>query len=94
MPYDFKFTRNTGNKILGSNTWAYPVSGFMQDLVLFSPQSHSQSTSRGPTPAPNEDRKMSVVITESDEMDREMESQLTLSCVNSELKFSQTTVLT
>ena len=94
MPYDFKFTRRTGNKILGSDTWAYPVSGFMQDLVPFSPQSGSQSTMRGPTPVPHEGRRVSATVTESEEMDSTgTASQLTLSCTTSMLKVSQTTVL-
>lgn len=90
MPYDFKFTRRNGTKILGSNTWAYPVSGFMQDLVPFSPQSNSQSTTRGPTPVPQEGRRVSIVITDSEDMETEtergdMDSQLTLSCTTSTL---------
>ncbi len=41
LPTDFKFSRDTGTRILRTDTWAYPVSGIMHDLIPFSPQSNS-----------------------------------------------------
>ena len=103
MPYDFKFARHSGNKVPGSHAWAYPVSGFMHDLVPFSPpQSGSQTASatplrRGSTPDSAHQRPQ-LARQQPVSADKEMEScttlsQLTLSCTTSTLKVSQTTVL-
>ena len=101
MPYDFKFARHSGNKVLGSHGWAYPVSGFMHNLVPFSPpQSGSQTASasplrRGSTPDAARQQPPQLARQQSD---KETESsttlsQLTLSCNTSTLKVSQTTLL-
>jgi len=47
LPLDFKFTRQTGTKIPGTSTWAYPLAGVLEDLVPFTPtKSHSSSSSQ------------------------------------------------
>ncbi len=46
LPDDFKLSRHHGNKIQSRNAWAYPVSGVMQDLIPFTPESSSSSMSR------------------------------------------------
>ena len=76
MPYDFKFTKKTGSKILGPNTWAYPVSGVLQDLIPFTPESDSHSTSRTSSPHLIDVRKISKVITESDELETDLDDSM------------------
>ncbi len=46
LPDDFKLSRHHGNKIQSRNAWAYPVSGVMQDLIPFTPESSSSFMSR------------------------------------------------
>lgn len=46
LPDDFKLSHRNGGKIQNRSAWAYPVSGVMQDLVPFTPESGSGSTSR------------------------------------------------
>ena len=41
LPPDYKFTRKTGSKVVPKSNWAYPVSGVLQDLIPFSPDSES-----------------------------------------------------
>lgn len=44
LPSDYKFTQRTGAKIPGRNTWAYPLSGVLEDLVPYSPLSSGSGT--------------------------------------------------
>ena len=46
LPPDFKFARHNSSKVMSLNAWAYPVSGVMQDLIPFTPESGSRSTSK------------------------------------------------
>ena len=49
LPDDFKLSHRNGGRMQSKNSWAYPVSGVMQDLIPFSPESGSGSTSRHST---------------------------------------------
>ncbi len=46
LPNDFKLSQRNGGKIQNRSAWAYPVSGVMQDLIPFTPESGSGCTSR------------------------------------------------
>lgn len=46
LPDDFKLSHCNGSKIQSRNAWAYPVSGVMQELVPFTPESGSSSNSK------------------------------------------------
>ena len=43
LPRDYKFTNMTGSKVVSSKLWAYPVTGVMEDLIPFTPESHSET---------------------------------------------------
>jgi len=46
LPQDFKLSLKA-DRVHNRNVWAYPaVSGVLQELIPFSPESHSRSTSR------------------------------------------------
>lgn len=46
LPNDFKFTQQTGSKVQNRGVWAYPVGGVLQDLIPFTPDSHSVAESQ------------------------------------------------
>ena len=43
LPRDFRFSLRTGGKVVSSNLWAYPVTGTIEDLIPFTPESHSET---------------------------------------------------
>ena len=45
LPHDFKFTQRTGTKVQHGSIWAYPVGGVLQDLIPFTPETHSNAES-------------------------------------------------
>ena len=45
LPHDFKFTQQTGAKVQHESIWAYPVGGVLQDLIPFTPETHSNADS-------------------------------------------------
>lgn len=58
LPSDFKFSQQTGTKIPGSSTWAYPLAGVLEDLVPFTPvDSHSGFSSQQSFVAPDGSRR-------------------------------------
>ena len=51
LPHDYRFTQRAGTKAQNKAAWAYPVGGVLQDLIPFTPDSHSiaQSESHSDT---------------------------------------------
>ena len=45
LPHDFKFTQHSGAKLQHGSIWAYPVGGVLQDLIPFTPDTHSNAES-------------------------------------------------
>ena len=43
LPRDFRFSHRTGGKLVSSKLWAYPVTGVIEDLIPFTPESHSET---------------------------------------------------